>query len=313
MAKAKDAFRTISEVADWLDTPAHVLRFWESKFTQIKPVKRAGGRRYYRPDDMMLLAGIKTLLHEQGLTIKGAQKLLREKGVKHVQNLSPLQIGGAGEEGPEPSAPAGEAASPISAVSAPAEDADGTTAPDTAPQEFPELATSPQPVAEQAPSAPIAASNDDASDPDDPVPEQPDDLFTPSLAEDDASPPAAQDDGAASGDDLLAAVRAQVTRQPASIGTAMPPPTPLAPTAADRPGDGAADASPAGADIVPLRSAMPPPPRRPDAFRAPPPVNGPRVLELIAAKDSAALRARAGQIAPLVQRLEALRDRMRQV
>jgi DNA-binding transcriptional MerR regulator len=87
MAKSRDAFRTISEVSEWLDTPAHVLRFWESKFSQIKPVKRAGGRRYYRPDDMALLAGIKTLLHDQGLTIKGAQKLLREKGVKHVAAL----------------------------------------------------------------------------------------------------------------------------------------------------------------------------------------------------------------------------------
>ncbi len=84
MSKSPEAFRTISEVADWLDTPAHVLRFWESKFSQIKPVKRAGGRRYYRPEDMALLAGIKLLLHEQGMTIKGVQKLLREKGVRHV-------------------------------------------------------------------------------------------------------------------------------------------------------------------------------------------------------------------------------------
>ncbi|MGJ8624026.1 MAG: MerR family transcriptional regulator [Yoonia sp.] len=89
MAKAKDAFRTISEVAEWLDTPTHVLRFWESKFTQIKPVKGAGGRRYYRPADMELLGGIKQLLHEDGLTIKGTQKLLREQGVKHVASLGP--------------------------------------------------------------------------------------------------------------------------------------------------------------------------------------------------------------------------------
>jgi len=87
MAKAKDAFRTISEVAEWLDTPTHVLRFWESKFTQIKPVKGAGGRRYYRPKDMDLLGGIKQLLHEDGLTIKGTQKLLREKGMKYVADL----------------------------------------------------------------------------------------------------------------------------------------------------------------------------------------------------------------------------------
>ena len=98
MAKAPDAFRTISEVSEWLDTPAHVLRFWESKFSQVKPVKRAGGRRYYRPDDMALLAGIKILLHEQGMTIKGAQKLLREKGVKHVAAMSPPFDGEAAED-----------------------------------------------------------------------------------------------------------------------------------------------------------------------------------------------------------------------
>ncbi|MGR3320675.1 MAG: MerR family transcriptional regulator [Pseudooceanicola sp.] len=73
MAKSADAFRTISEVADWLGTPAHVLRFWESKFTQVKPVKRAGGRRYYRPADMELLGGIKQLLHEEGMTIKASR------------------------------------------------------------------------------------------------------------------------------------------------------------------------------------------------------------------------------------------------
>ncbi len=88
MAKSADAFRTISEVAEWLDTPAHVLRFWESKFSQVKPVKRAGGRRYYRPADMKLLGGIKQLLHEDGLTIKGVQKILREQGIKHVAGLS---------------------------------------------------------------------------------------------------------------------------------------------------------------------------------------------------------------------------------
>ena len=88
MAKSPDAFRTISEVADWLGVQAHVLRFWESKFTQVKPIKRAGGRRYYRPSDMLLLGGLKKLLHEDGLTIKGAQKLLREKGVAHVADLS---------------------------------------------------------------------------------------------------------------------------------------------------------------------------------------------------------------------------------
>ncbi len=88
MAKSAEAFRTISEVAEWLDLPTHVLRFWESKFTQVKPVKRAGGRRYYRPNDMVLLGGIKKLLHDDGMTIKGAQKMLRDHGVKHISSLS---------------------------------------------------------------------------------------------------------------------------------------------------------------------------------------------------------------------------------
>lgn len=91
-SKSADAFRTISEVADWLDTPTHVLRFWETKFSQIRPVKRAGGRRYYRPSDMELLGGIKKLLHEDGLTIRGVQKILREQGVKHVQALCDREI-----------------------------------------------------------------------------------------------------------------------------------------------------------------------------------------------------------------------------
>ncbi len=89
MDKAPDAFRTISEVSEWLDTPTYVLRFWESRFPQIKPVKRAGGRRYYRPEDMMLLGGIKKLLHFEDKTIKSVKKLLKDKGVKHVMDLSP--------------------------------------------------------------------------------------------------------------------------------------------------------------------------------------------------------------------------------
>lgn len=89
MEKSPEAFRTISEVAGWLGVPTHVLRFWESRFPQVKPVKRAGGRRYYRPADMALLGGIRRLLHDDGMTIRGVQKLLREKGVKHVAALSP--------------------------------------------------------------------------------------------------------------------------------------------------------------------------------------------------------------------------------
>ncbi|CUX81761.1 MAG: putative transcriptional regulator [Roseibaca calidilacus] len=90
MRKAPEAFRTISEAAEALDTPAHVLRFWESKFTHVKPVKRAGGRRYYRPADIDLLSGIKLLLHDQGMTIRGVQKLLQEKGARHVAGLAPI-------------------------------------------------------------------------------------------------------------------------------------------------------------------------------------------------------------------------------
>ncbi len=87
--KSPEAFRTISEVAEWLGVPTHVLRFWESRFAQVKPVKRAGGRRYYRPADMELLGGIRKLLHDQGMTIRGVQKILREKGVRYVCGLSP--------------------------------------------------------------------------------------------------------------------------------------------------------------------------------------------------------------------------------
>jgi DNA-binding transcriptional MerR regulator len=89
MSKSSQAFRTIREVADWLDVAAHVLRFWESKFPQIKPVKRAGGRRYYRPADMELVGGIKVLLHDRGLTIRGVQKMIREEGVASIMALSP--------------------------------------------------------------------------------------------------------------------------------------------------------------------------------------------------------------------------------
>ncbi|MFZ9633978.1 MAG: MerR family transcriptional regulator, partial [Alphaproteobacteria bacterium] len=77
-SKSASAFRTISEVADQLDVPQHVLRFWETRFAQIRPLKRAGGRRYYRPEDVDLLRRIRGLLYQQGYTIKGVQKLLRD-------------------------------------------------------------------------------------------------------------------------------------------------------------------------------------------------------------------------------------------
>lgn len=84
MAKGPEAFRTISEAADELHVPQHVLRFWETKFSFIKPMKRAGGRRFYRPADIAVLRGVRRLLHEEGYTIKGVQKLHREHGIRHL-------------------------------------------------------------------------------------------------------------------------------------------------------------------------------------------------------------------------------------
>ncbi len=96
MEKAPDAFRTISEVAQDLDVPQHVLRFWESRFTQIRPMKRAGGRRYYRADDVDLLRGIRHLLYGEGYTIRGVQRLLKEQGLNFVQQA--WQVGAMAEE-----------------------------------------------------------------------------------------------------------------------------------------------------------------------------------------------------------------------
>jgi DNA-binding transcriptional MerR regulator len=103
--KAPEAFRTISEVADELDVPQHVLRFWESRFSQIKPMKRGGGRRYYRPEDVDLLRGIRHLLYGEGYTIRGVQRILREDGPKFVQSVwkagapQPARAGGEEEAG----------------------------------------------------------------------------------------------------------------------------------------------------------------------------------------------------------------------
>jgi DNA-binding transcriptional MerR regulator len=94
--KTAEAFRTISEVAGELDVPKHVLRFWEGRFPQIKPMKRGGGRRYYRPEDMQLLRGICHLLHAEGYTIKGVQKILREQGIDQVKRVgTELRLPGA--------------------------------------------------------------------------------------------------------------------------------------------------------------------------------------------------------------------------
>src|SRR5881397_2060616 len=95
--KSADAFRTISEVADELEVPQHVLRFWETKFAQIRPLKRGGGRRYYRPEDIDLLRAIRGLLYDKGYTIKGVQKLIREGGLKLADGEVVQDIPGASE------------------------------------------------------------------------------------------------------------------------------------------------------------------------------------------------------------------------
>jgi len=107
VAKGPNAFRTISEAADELGVPQHVLRFWETKFSFIRPMKRAGGRRFYRPQDIAVLRGVRALLHDEGLTIKGVQKLHKEQGVRRLIAV------GAGETAPmtataEPGLPVGE-------------------------------------------------------------------------------------------------------------------------------------------------------------------------------------------------------------
>lgn len=87
MEKSPDAFRTISEAAEELDLPQHVLRFWETRFSTIKPLKRGGGRRYYRPEDVLLLKGIRHLLYDQGFTIKGVQRILKDQGIRYVVGI----------------------------------------------------------------------------------------------------------------------------------------------------------------------------------------------------------------------------------
>ena len=111
--KAPDAFRTISEVAGDLDLPQHVLRFWETRFSQIKPMKRGGGRRYYRPEDIDLLRGIRLLLYGEGFTIRGVQRLLKEKGVAFVVSVGQtgsVQTVTAAAEGGAPAPKAGRKA-----------------------------------------------------------------------------------------------------------------------------------------------------------------------------------------------------------
>ena len=104
MEKSVDAFRTISEVADDLQLPQHVLRFWETRFSQIRPLKRAGGRRYYRPADVVLLRSIQQLLYDKGYTIKGVQRLLKDKGLGGLRDEPDAEIDDFAELASVPSA-----------------------------------------------------------------------------------------------------------------------------------------------------------------------------------------------------------------
>ncbi|MEO0633003.1 MAG: MerR family transcriptional regulator [Pseudomonadota bacterium] len=209
--KSAEAFRTISEVAEWLGVQTHVLRFWESKFSQVKPVKRAGGRRYYRPADMLLLGGIRKLLHEDGMTIKGVQKILREEGMAHVADMSPpldevtaAQVDGdmvVGDATVETEmAPPAEAV-PEAAEPEPAPTADAIEAePDMERAADPDSDQDPQaavPVATDIPTAPEGPPSDV-----DPVSATPD-LFPDTLSAEPAQsqsiepPPAEESDGVA--------------------------------------------------------------------------------------------------------------------
>jgi len=94
VAKGPEAFRTISEAAEELDVPQHVLRFWETKFSFIRPMKRAGGRRFYRPQDIAVLQGVRRLLHDEGYTIKGVQKLHKDQGLRRLLDESGASLGG---------------------------------------------------------------------------------------------------------------------------------------------------------------------------------------------------------------------------
>ncbi|MEW5964535.1 MAG: MerR family transcriptional regulator [Pseudomonadota bacterium] len=126
MGKAAEAFRTISEVADELGVQKHVLRFWEQRFPQVKPMKRGGGRRYYRPEDLELLRGIRHLLHAEGYTIKGVQKILRETGIDAVKAAgrrarAATTAGRKSERRAAATAPAADGATPAQPITVPAD------------------------------------------------------------------------------------------------------------------------------------------------------------------------------------------------
>lgn len=272
--KSPDAFRTISEVADWLGVQAHVLRFWESKFPQVKPVKRAGGRRYYRPADMELIGGIKTLLHDQGVTIKDVQKILKEEGVAHVSSFSPSP-----DEMPADSDELGR-----NVVKFQGRDADdnGDVAPPVPADDGP-LFRSAQDAEETAPQPAADATPEPTAEPG---------------AQQDA---VAQQQAPQSAADAPADAAAAPSSEPEEAQEA--PGDPTAPVPDDAAPDDASPDAPAPAARIPRRiEAADPPPH--DEIVAPP-----GALSLVAGLSRLDARTTAG-IMPLVARLAALRDRM---
>jgi DNA-binding transcriptional MerR regulator len=292
MAKSPDAFRTISEVSAWLETPPHVLRFWESKFPQVKPVKRAGGRRYYRPEDIALLGGIKVLLHEQGMTIRGVQKMLREQGVRHVASLS-AQVwteDGAGldavldvtlDSGLDSGLDGDEADEAI----------DGVIVGPWAGRED-ELRDGLEDGADEGPEVGAAEEDEAHLAALDGLPAE--GALADLNASHDGMRPGAAEDGPDWAQGAYGASHAAA--EPPTLIEAF-----VAGTLSRLAADGASGPShPAGAAEAPARAPLPPlPPGEPTLDRA---------LTLLRRADPDRLRARAHRIAPLLQRLRALRD-----
>jgi DNA-binding transcriptional MerR regulator len=164
MARKKaQAFRTITEVSDWLDTPSHVLRFWESKFPQIKPVKRAGGRRYYRPEDLKLIGGIKHLLHDKGTTIASVKDMIKDDGEASVEAYSPEPV--FPEKGRRKKRKAAAEAKVAETKTSPQETKEATPEPKPAPMVLEDAATKETPLQlEPSPVAPLVLEASDDSE-----------------------------------------------------------------------------------------------------------------------------------------------------
>ena len=332
-SKSPGAFRTIGEVAQWLGVPPHVLRFWESKFSQVRPVKKAGGRRYYRPDDMILLGGIKVLLHDKGMTIKGVQRILEEDGLDavgaHAPELEGGPTNGVAIDGPAAAGAAPEEADPDTAdlfdgdvaplgghepgpaVDAPepsmAEDRDpGDAAPDAEAQGAGEEASAPAPE--------VPAASDEESAPPTPGMALPDAAPTEvavAPVEDEPTSVVADDEPSSRGADASTDVEEPPARgsddgagaerngEP-SRGDAVPDPDETVAHEGGSVGSAGPDARGHGAvDLPPpVRAATPPADERHVVG-----IPRPRIRPM-------AVRANNGAVLDLVRRLEAIRDRI---